>query len=313
MTLMEKMTQTHYGDDSQLSCSPCDHNQKNLITDEERGEIVCGPCGQVLHEGIAKHDSKPMGSVEDFMNHSQRGPHTSLTMYDRGLNTNIGAKNVDFSGKRISSKTIHRFKSMRLWDNRSKSKSSGRSLASALVLLDGLKQKLILSSTITEHVAFIYRKASSLGLTRGRSISELMGASVYAACREQGIPRSLDEVADALNIPKKNLSRSYRVLVDRLEIKPELANPLDCLSKFCSALKVKEKTKRHAFRILQQANSKRIVSGSKPAVVCASALYIACITNGEKISQAKIAEKTQTSTPSIRKCFLVLNKALSAV
>ena len=314
MTIMEKMIQTQYDDDSEFSCSQCDHNHKDLITDEERGEIVCGPCGQVLHEGIVKHDSRPMRSVEDFMDHSQRGPHTSLTMYDKGLNTNIGAKNVDFSGKRISSRTIHRFKSMRLWDSRSKSKLSGtRGLVSALVLLDGLKQKLTLSSTVTEHVAFIYRKASSLRLTRGRSVSELMGASVYAACREQGIPRSLDEVADALNIPKKNLSRSYRVLVDRLEIKPELANPLDCLSKFCSALKVNEKTKRHAFRILQQANSKRIVSGSKPAVVCAAALYIACITNGEKISQAKIAEKTQTSTPSIRKCFSVLNKALSAV
>ena len=291
----------------------CDHDQKDLVTDEERGEIVCSPCGQVMHEGIIRYDSKPTCSVEDFMSQSQRGPSSSLTMYDKGLNTNIGAKNIDFSGKRISFKTVSRFKSMRIWDSRSKSKSSGRSLVSALVLLDGIKQKLTLSSTITEHVAFLYRKASSLGLTRGRSIAELMGASVYAACREQGIPRSLDEVADTLNIPKKNLSRSYRVLVDRLEIKPELANPLDYLSKFCSVLKVSEKTKRHAFRILQQANSQRIVSGSKPAVVCAAALYIACIANGENISQVKIAEKTQVSSPSIRKCFSVLNRALSIV
>ena len=312
MTLIGKVTQTH--DDSRSNLLHCDHNQNGLVTDEERGEIVCSPCGQVLHEGIIRYDSKPIHSVEDFMNRSQRGPNSSLTMYDKGLNTNISAKNVDFSGKRISSKTAYRFKNMRLWDSRSKSKSSGgRSLVSALVLLDGLKQKLTLSNTITEHVAFVYRKASQLRLTRGRSIAELMGASVYAACREQGIPRSLDEVANALNIPKKNLSRSYRVLVDRLEIKPELANPLDCLSKFCSILKVNEKTKRHAFRILQQANSKRIVSGSKPAVVCAAALYIACITNGEKISQLKIAEKTQVSSPSIRKCFSVLNKALSVI
>ncbi len=164
MTIMKKITQTH-DDDSEFNLLHCDHNQKGLIIDEERGEIVCSPCGQVLHEGIVRYDSKPMRSVEDFMTQSQRGPNSSLTMYDKGLNTNISAKNVDFSGKRISSKTVSRFKSMRLWDNRSKSKFSGRSLVSALVLLDGLKQKLALSSTITEHVAFLYRKASSLGLT----------------------------------------------------------------------------------------------------------------------------------------------------
>ena len=289
MTLMENTNQTHYDDCSGFIFSQCNHNQNGLVTDEERGEIICSPCGQVLHEGLVLYDSKPVHTAEEFMTQSQRGPNSSLTMYDKGLNTNISTKNVDYSGKRMPTKTVNKFKSMRLWDNRSKSRSSGgRSLVSALILLDGLKQKLNLSNTIAEHVAFIYRKASLLHLTRGRSISELMGASVYAACREQGIPRSLDEIANALNIPKKNLARSYRVLVDRLEIKPELANPLDCLSKFCSLLKVNEKVKRHAFRILQQANSKRIVSGSKPAVVCATALYLACIANGERISQAKV-------------------------
>ena len=130
---------------------------------------------------------------------------------NKGLNTNIGAKNVDFAGRKMSSNTISRFKSMRVWDSRSKSKASGRNLISALVLLDGVKQKLGLSSAITEHVAFMYRKASSLGLIRGRGISEVMAASVYAACRENGIPWSLDEIANTLNIPKK---KTHKMLHD---------------------------------------------------------------------------------------------------
>lgn len=294
------------------SFSICGHDQKGLITDEERGEIVCSPCGQVLHEGIVRTDFKPVHDSDGFLSKSQTGPKSSLTMYDKGLNTNISAKNVDFTGKRISSKNSSRFKSMRIWDNRSKSKSSGRNLISALVVLDGAKEKLTLSSTITEHIAFIYRKASSLGLIRGRGTTEVMAASLYAACREHGIPRSLDEVASTLNISKKRLSKCYRIIVDRLEIKPELANPLDCLAKFCSILNVNEKTKRQAFDILKHANSQRIMSGSKPAVVCAGALYLACIANGERnISQTKIAEKTQVSSPSIRKCLSILNKTLS--
>ena len=291
----------------------CDHNAKGLITDENRGEIICGPCGQVLTEGITRSDSRPTHSLDGFLRNSQTGPKSSLTIYDKGLNTNIGARNVDFTGKKISSKTISRFKSMRVWDSRSKSKTSGRNLISAFVLLDGVKQKLGLSSAITEHIAFIYRKASSMGLIRGRGTAEIMAASVYAACRENGVPWSLDEVANTLNIAKKRLSKCYRVIVEHLDIKPELANPMDCLSKFCSTLGVKEKTKRCAFDILKQANSKRILSGSKPAVVCAGALYLACIANNENIPQTRIAEKTHVSSPSIRKALSILNKTLSVV
>ena len=296
-----------------LASLVCDHDQKGLVTDEERGEIICSPCGQVMIEGTISSNSKPTHDLNGFLSNSQMGPKSSLRIYDKGLNTNINARNVDFAGRRISSKTISRFKSMRVWDSRSKSKSSGRNLISALVLLDGVKQKLGLSDAIAEHVAFIYRKASALGLIRGRGVSEVMAASVYAACRENAIPWSLDEVADMLNITKKRLSNCYRILIDRLDIKPELANPLDCLPKFCSILGVKERTKRYAFDILKQANSKRILSGSKPAVICAGALYIACIANNENIPQSTIAEKVQVSSPSIRKALSVLNKALSVV
>ena len=309
--VVKKIDQFRIGERFDLSV--CEHDKKHLIRDDERGEIVCSPCGQVLVERIVISDSKPVHTLDDFLSNSQTGPKSSLTMYDKGLNTNIGARNTDFSGRRIPSKTASRFKSMRIWDSRSKSKSSGHSLISALVLLDGVKQKLGLTDTIAEHIAFIYRKASSLGLIRGRGTTEVMAASIYAACRENGIPRSLDEVSSTLNIPKKRLSKCYRAIAKRLDLKPELATPMDCLSKFCSRLEVNEKTKRHAFKILQQANSKRIVSGSKPAVVCAAALYLACIANGEKVSQTRIAETTQVSSLSIRKCLSVLNKALSVV
>ena len=294
-----------------LTSLVCDHDQKGLVTDEERGETICSPCGQVMTEGNSSSNSKPIHDLNGFLSNSQNGPKSSLTIYDRGLNTNINARNVDFAGRRISSKTISRFKSMRVWDSRSKSKSSGRNLISALLLLDGAKQKMGLSDAIAEHIAFIYRKASASGLIRGRGVSEVMAASVYAACRENGVPWSLDEVADTLNITKKRLSNCYRILINRLDIKPELANPLDSLSKFCSILGVKEKTKRCAFDILKQANSKRVLSGSKPAVVCAGALYLACIENNENITQSTIAEKVHVSSPSIRKALSVLNKALS--
>ena len=286
----------------------CDHNVKSMIIDETRGEIICGPCGQVLSDGISSYDAIPRYTLDNYLTNSQTGPKSSLTVHDRGLSTVIGARNVDFAGRRISSDTFSRFKSMRVWDSRSKSKNtSGRNLISALMVLDGVKQKLALPSTVVEHIAFIYRKASSFGLIRGRGKAEVMAASIYVACREQGIPRSLDEISDALNVTKKKVSRCYRMLINQLDLKTELANPLDYLSKFCSLLGLSEKTKRHAFEILKQANSTRVLSGSKPAVICGGALYLTCIADGEYQSQLKIAEKIRVSTPSIRKAANALD------
>ena len=291
----------------------CDHDRKGMITDESRGETICGPCGQVLSEGISGSDARPRHTLGNFLTNSQTGPKSSLTVYDKGLSTMIGTRNVDFAGRHISSDASFRFKSMRVWDSRSKSKNtSGRNLMPALLMLDGVKQKLGLSSTVAEHIAFIYRKASSFGLIKGRGTAEVMAASIYAACREQGIPRSLDETSAALNVTKKKVSRCYRMLVIQLDLKTELANPLDCLSKFCSVLGVSERTKRYAFDILKQANSTRVLSGSKPAVICGGALYLACIANGEYQSQLKIAEKIRVSAPSIRKAANSLDKGLPA-
>ena len=289
----------------------CEHDKKGLITDENRGEIICGPCGQVLLDGISISQSNSAHTLEDFLANSHTGPKISLTIHDKGLSTSIGTRNIDFTGKKLPFYTASRFKSMRIWDNRSKLKtSSSRNLISALTLLDGVKQKLGLTSTTVEHIAFIYRKASSLGLSRGRGTTEMMAASIYAACREQGIPRTMDEISDSLNVTKKRVSKCYTVLVNQIGVKPELANPLDYLSKFCSVLGVSEKTKRNAFNIIKQANATRVLSGSNPAVVCAGALYMACIKNDEYLSQIKISEMSRVSPPSIRKAFKTLNEQL---
>ena len=54
--------------------------RKDWITDEERGEIICSPCGQVLTEGITRSDSRPTHSLDGFLRNSQTGPKSSLTV-----------------------------------------------------------------------------------------------------------------------------------------------------------------------------------------------------------------------------------------
>ena len=54
-----------------------------------------------------------------------------------------------------------------------------RSLKEAFLQLDVLKDKLGLSDGIVEKTAYIYRKAQSRKLTRGRTVSGVLGADRY--------------------------------------------------------------------------------------------------------------------------------------
>jgi transcription initiation factor TFIIB len=63
-----------------------------------------------------------------------------------------------------------------------------------------LKDKLGLSDSIVEKAAYLYRKVEDSGLVKGRTISGMLAACVYVACRQSDTPRTLKDVAAKSNI-----------------------------------------------------------------------------------------------------------------
>ena len=189
-------------------CPRC--GRDNLITDNESGELFCGKCGFVIDERISNSGSERMFS-DSTVNKSRTGDGTSLTRHDQGLSTIINPINKDSSGNQLSSSMKTSLKRLRIWDNRSRTKNSkDRNLQQALNELLKMKEKLSLSDAIGEKAAYIYRKALEKKLVKGRSIQSLIAASLYAACRESGTPRTLNEISTSCNIRRKELSVCYR-------------------------------------------------------------------------------------------------------
>ena len=82
-----------------------------------------------------------------------------------------------------------------------------------------MKYKLGLSDSVVEKVAYIYRKAHEKKLVRGRTISGVLGAAVYIACRETGNPRTMKDVAKVINVTHRELRKNYGILVLGLDLK----------------------------------------------------------------------------------------------
>lgn len=302
----------NYSNDYDVKCQLDTCKTYPAITDSERGEIVCGGCGLILLQNMADASYENNGySSENFMKLSRTGPATSLTMNDRGLSTVIGI-NKDSTGKALSSKTKYEFNRLRTWDQRSKSRKTA-SLSKAFTLLHGMKTKLGISNNVVENVAYIYRKVVSAKLTRGRTMASLIAASLYAACRENNIPRTLDDIANAGNIERRILSRDLRTIIKKLELNLNQYDTSSFISKISNNMNLREKTKRDAFKILDLCEKEQITAGKHPVAQAAASLYISCIMNGEKISQKKFAVESGVSDVTIRNRAVLIKKTLKLI
>jgi transcription initiation factor TFIIB len=279
-------------------CPRCGKN--NLVTDNESGELFCGKCGFVIDEKVSNTGSERVFS-DSTVNKSRTGDGTSLTRHDQGLSTIINPINKDSSGNPLSSSMKTSLKRLRVWDSRSRSKNSvDRNLQQALNQLLKMKEKLSLSNSVGEKAAYIYRKALEKGLIRGRSIPALIAASLYAACRESEIPRTLNEISESADIKRKELSGCYRLLLTELELKMPVVDPTSCIAKIASNTELSEKTKRYAVKILRKAESGQLMAGKDPMGMAASALYLASLETGNNITQRSIAEASGVTEVTIR-------------
>ena len=302
----------NYSNDYDVKCQLDTCKTYPAITDSERGEIVCGGCGLILVQNIADTSYENNGyTQEDFMRLTRTGPTTSLTMHDKGLSTVIG-NNKDSSGNVLPNKTKYEFNRLRTWDQRSKSRKTA-TLSKAFTLLHGMKTKLGIPDNVVENAAYLYRKIVAAKLTRGRTMASLISASLYASCRENNIPRTLDDIADAGNVERRILSRDLRTIIKKLGLNLNQYDTTSFISKISNNMNLKEKTKRDAFEILKRCEKEQITAGKHPVAQAVASLYISCIMNGEKISQKKFSVESGVSDVTIRNRAVLIKKTLKLI
>ena len=280
-------------------CPSC--GDKKMVTDQNTGELFCGKCGLVVTDKIADTGAEWRSFANDDSNRARTGAGTSLTMHDMGLSTVIGAANKDATGKPLSASVKSSIERLRTWDSRSQAHSSAdRNLRQALNEMGKLKDKLALTNAVIEKAAYIYRKAMEKKLVRGRSIHGLVAACLYAACRTTETPRTLDDIADGINIRRKDVARCYRLIYRELELKMPVVDPVKGVSRIASIAGLGEKTKRKAIEILNEAKRTHITAGKDPMGIAAAALYLSCISTGETKSQKDISIASGVTEVTIR-------------
>ncbi len=291
-------------------CPEC--GSKSLSKDYERAEVTCNECGLVIDEKIM--DMGPEWRAFDYeqrVKRSRVGAPMTYTIHDKGLSTVIDWRNKDSYGKDITPRKRAQIYRLRKWQQRIRvSNATERNLAFALTELDRVASRLTLPRNVRETAAVVYRKAVEKGLIRGRSIEGVSAASLYAACRQCKVPRTLDEIAESAKLNRKEIGRTYRFVARELNISLKPTTPVDYVDRFGSELGLSGEVRSKAIEILKKAMDQELTSGRGPTGVSAAAIYIASVLLGERRTQREVADVAGVTEVTIRNRYKELAERL---
>ena len=299
-------------DEEELVCPECGGT---LVNDAEHGETVCEECGLVVEED--EIDPGPEWRAFDSKEKDKKsrvGAPTTQMMHDKGLSTNIGWQDKDAYGNALSSRQREKMQRLRTWNERFRTRDSKeRNLKQALGEIDRMASALGLPENVRETASVVYRRALDEDLLPGRSIEGVSTAALYAAARQAGTPRSLDEIATVSRVEKDEIARTYRYVVRELNLEIQPADPESYVPRFASDLDLSEESERRARQLLQNAKEQGVHSGKSPVGLAAAAVYAASLLTNEKVTQSEVSEVANISEVTIRNRYHELLEAEEGV
>jgi len=292
----------------EVTCPECGGS---LATDTEHGETVCEDCGLVIEEDSI--DRGPEWRAFDSAERDQKsrvGAPTTNMMHDKGLSTNIGWQDKDAYGNSLSNRQRQKMQRLRTWNERFRTRDSKeRNLKQALGEIDRMASALGLPENVRETASVIYRRALNEDLLPGRSIEGVATSSLYAAARQAGTPRSLDEITQVSRVEKDEIARTYRYVVRELGLEVAPADPESYVPRFASDLNLSDESERRARQLLKSAKQAGIHSGKSPVGLAAASVYAASLLTNEKVTQSDVSEVANISEVTIRNRYHELLEA----
>ena len=188
---------------SYMICSNCGHSKL-----PPHGDIhlpTCPECGIVDKEFISDEPEWRSGADDATANEEQCrvGAPENLDHFSLAWNMGTMIKFGKFktnSTRRLATRHMH-----------ANVNHKDRSLYYAYLDMDRVGSLLSLPVVIMHDAKCKYRAFTENVLTRGAVRNGIKANCIFQACREHNSPRSKQEIADAFNIPARDLSRTFEM------------------------------------------------------------------------------------------------------
>ncbi|MFD1566326.1 transcription initiation factor IIB [Halolamina litorea] len=268
----------------------------------DKGELVHEETGIIVEEENIDHGPEWRAfDHSERQNKSRVGSPMTQARHDKGLTTDIDWRDTDASGRQLSAEKRSRMQRLRTWQERIRTQESGeRNLQQALAEIDRMASATGVPKSVREIACVIYRQALDRDLIRGRSIEGMGTASLMAACRQESIPRSLDDLTKVSRVERREIGRSYRYISEELSLSLKPVEPGQYIPRFSSELDLENTTQQKAAEIVQETTELGLHAGKSPTGFAAAAVYLASLVCSDQRTQREIADIADVTVVTIR-------------
>ncbi len=292
-----------------LETQICPECQATLVDDIQNGEIICSGCGVVVADQMADYGPETISSnLEDKMKLARATGQTTYSQHDLGIATEISISAKDFSGKAINHEVANQMHSLRKWQQRVRvSTPRERRLANVLSKMGETCNSLGLSRNVLETASMIYRNLDGHVEVKGKSVVSITAATIYMACKQCDVVRSLEEICQGICPPKdvksktKLAARYYRTMVMEMG---QLTAPVVTMDKYISKIAnmthTEVRVERLALEIAEKTKDSSIADGKSPNGIAAAYLYVASVLLGQSVLQRDVSSIAGVTEVTIR-------------
>jgi len=292
-----------------LETQNCPECKSTLVDDMQNGEIICSGCGVVVADQIADFGPETISSnLEDKMKLARATGQTTYSQHDLGITTEISLGTKDYSGKTINREVSNQMNNLRKWQQRIRvSTPRERRLANVLAKMGETCNGLNLSRNVLETASMIYRNLDGHVDVKGKSVVSITAATIYLACKQCDVVRSLEEICRGI-CPSKDVksktklaARYYRTMVMEMG---QLTVPVVTMDKYISKIanmtQTEVRVERLALEIAEKTKDSNISDGKTPNGIAAAYLYVASVLLGQNVLQRDVSSIAGVTEVTIR-------------
>ena len=292
-----------------LETQSCPECKSTLVDDIQNGEIICSGCGVVVADQIADFGPETISSnLEDKMKLARATGQTTYSQHDLGITTEISLGTKDFSGKTINHEVANQMHNLRKWQQRIRvSSPKERRLVNVLAKMGKTCDGLNLSKNVLETASMIYRNLDGHVDVKGKSVVSITAATIYMACKQCAVIRSLEEICRGI-CPAKDVksktklaARYYRTMVMEMgQFTAPVVTMDKYISKIANMTQTEVRVERLALEIAEKTKDSSISDGKAPNGIAAAYLYVASVLLGQNVLQRDISSVAGVTEVTIR-------------
>jgi len=282
------------------SCPDCG-SAGDVIEDYAQGNYVCRNCALVVGQVIS--DGSEWRSFADDGNSSKADPdrvggRENELLADIGLSTIIGDDTRSGLGR------TH---------NKGAMTAQHRALIAGFKKIQQIAGALNLPQSIIIKAQELFKRVEESKEIKKKG-DGLIAASVFIACRQAKVPRTIKELCAVADVKKSDLSKCFNKIKELKLYKATTARDgtsgavatqsSQLMPRFCSNLKLPPSVTKAATDIASQVDKLGLCAGKTPQTIAGASLYMACqLSPDSKRTYQQIHTVTQMSVSTITQAF----------